>query len=76
MLGNDLRNVFLLDTAVECAIGINDNDRSKCAESEAAGADELDLLFQAVCLDLRFEFGEQISAAGCGTAGTSADQYL
>ena len=55
MLGNDLRNILLLDTAVESAFGINDNNGAEGAQTEAACLNDLDFFAETLLCKLRFK---------------------
>lgn len=53
VLVHDLRHVLGLDHAVKGALGVDDHDGAQSAQAEAAGADDLDLVFQTCGYDLR-----------------------
>ena len=60
MLFHDLGHVFHFHFAVEAAFGINHDDRTECAKTEAAGADDLDFVFQTLFLDLGFKLFDDL----------------
>ena len=74
VLGHDLVDVLKLYVAVERAFGINDDHGASRAQTEAARADELDFLLEAVCLKQLLKAGVKLHGPGRGTAGTAADQ--
>ena len=41
MLRNDFGNIVLFNLAVECTVGINDNNRTESAKTEATGSYDL-----------------------------------
>ena len=51
MLGNDLRHIVRRHAAVEGAVGMDDDDRTERAETEAAGLHDFDLFGKTVFLD-------------------------
>ena len=76
VLGDDLFDVLDGDSAIEGAIGVDDDDRAELAEAEAAGADQLDLVLQAVRLDRCLEGILDLLAARRGAPGAAADKDL
>ena len=64
VLGHDLVHVFNLDAAVERSFGINDNNGTRFAQSEAARADHLDFLVKALLLQLLLKAFNQLRRAG------------
>ena len=76
VLFHDLRDVLLGNAAVEGSFGVNNDDGAQSAETEATGLNDLNFILQA----LGFQFlGEGLLkhlAAGRGTTGTAANQYV
>jgi hypothetical protein len=77
-------NVFFNDTlyvlngalSVENALGINDNDRSKLAKSEATGTNYLSFVLNSESLDLCIELVDKLVGTGRSTTGTAANEDL
>ncbi|CCX42659.1 putative uncharacterized protein [Clostridium sp. CAG:1024] len=76
MLLDDLGDILLRDAAVERTLGIHNHDRAECAQAEAARLHDLDLVGKAVCGQLFFQVFADRRAAGRGTAGTAANEYM
>ena len=76
MFFHDLRNIIYRNTAVECAVRIDNDNRTQGTKSETSGLDQLDLAFQVKILNLCFKFRADLRAAGRCTSGTAADKYL
>jgi hypothetical protein len=71
MLGNDLRNVLLGYTAIERAVGINDDNGTECAKTEASGLNDLNFLCKSLLVQLAYESVLDLLAAGRGTSRTA-----
>ena len=69
----DFGNVVSLNLAVKRAFGINDDDRTKCAQTKTTGHDDFDLVgnTKALCLGLKNIF--ELVGAGGVTTRTAAD---
>ena len=76
MLLNDLLNILGSDTAIEGTLGVNDNDRAECTETEATGLYYLYLFGEAVSLELLVEGSLDSLATGGGTTCTATNQYV
>jgi len=73
MLADDLRNVIFRNAAIERAFRVDDHDRTQCAEAEATGLDDLDLLVKTLFLKLFFEMLANRGAPAGRAAGAAAD---
>ena len=76
MLGNDFVNVFFLNTGIERALGVYDNDGAHFAQTKAAGAYNLYFLLQTLFLDGLFKVLHQLMRSGRSTARAAANQYM
>ena len=73
---DDLRHIRLGHAAVERALGIDDHDRTERAQAETAGLHDLDLVGEAVRLQLLLQMCADGGAARRGASRTAADQYM
>ena len=76
VLGDDLGHVVGLHTAVEGAVGMDDNHGTQCAQTEATGLHNLDFFFQTIGLNVLIKGVNDLVTARGGTAGTAADQNM
>ena len=76
MLLDDAGNIIDLDAGIERAFGIDDHDRTERAETEAAGADDVDFLIKTDLGKLLSHLGNELFTVGRGTAGTAANQDI
>ena len=76
MLLNNLFNVVFIYAAVESAVGINDNDRTERAKTEATGCYELNLLGESEITEIFLESFYEAMATLRGTACTPANKHV
>jgi len=76
MLGNDLRDILSGNFTIENTVGMNNDNGTESAQTEAAGLDDLYLF----CKTMLFQFCSKgilnVLTARRGTAGASADEHL
>ena len=76
MLVHDARDHVHADMGIERAFRINDHDRDALAKAEASGADDKDLLGQALFLEQSLKLIGHLHGTGRGTSGTAAHQDM
>ena len=76
MLFYNLRYIVNIYPGIEGSLGIDDHNGAQGTQTEAAGTDYLDFLFQTHALDVVFQCPYNTVTAGGGTAGASAHQYM
>ena len=76
MLLNDLLYVISANAAVEGSVGINNNDGTECAKTEAARHSYLNLISNALFCKALLEDVYKLRASGGGTTCTAADKHL
>ena len=76
VLFHDFGHIVNIHPRVESSLGVDDHNGTQGTQAKAAGADHLDLIFQAHALDVVFQRPHDAVTAGGGTAGASAHQYM
>ena len=65
---------FVLQSVVENAAGIYDDDRALVADTVAPRQDDIDLVLEFVLADFREEQVVNFQGAGCNAPGSAADK--
>ena len=76
VFGYDFVHIRSGNLAVECAFGVNDHDRTECAETEAACGDNFDFIFNACELQFLDERVADIHGVRRCATGTAANQNV
>ena len=76
MLFNDFLYVGRLNTAIECTVGIYNNNRAECAKTEATGLNELNFVFKTEGSDVFLKCFLDFATARGGTACTATNKNL
>ena len=76
VLGNDFRNIFCLHLCIVGCFGINDNDRTQCAETVTACLDDRNLFVESFLFNILFERLDNLGTSGRSADGSAADQYM
>ena len=73
VLVNDFGDILNSYSAVECAFGVNDHDRTECAKTETTCSDYLYLVLKTFCSDLGVHSVHYLNAAGGSTSCTTTN---
>ena len=76
MFLNYLRNICRLYHAIECAIRVNDHNRTQCTKTKASGNNDLYFFCKTFSFKLFFERISQCKATGRSTTGTAANKNM
>jgi hypothetical protein len=76
MLLNDLFYIISANAAVEGSLGVNNNDGTQCAKTEATGLNKLYLVSETESLDVLGESLLQGKAARRGTTCTATNKNM